>query len=160
MEAGTNQNTKYYQLRAFLKDVVAKQNLPDNPGAMLSKDIPFNERIYEAFVQSTGDTQKRTRHNICADFFDWALDTYCSDEDDEGVLLLLPGYRNPLRTVLKGYLDQLPTIRRSESNKPPLPMDSIVRARKHLIPSEIKSFRDLHQLHCLQVFGLIYEKVN
>ncbi|WP_230715362.1 VPA1269 family protein [Marinobacter shengliensis] len=148
VEAGTNQNTKYYQLRAFLKDVVAKQNLPDNPGAMLSKDIPFNERIYEAFVQSTGDTQKRTRHNICADFFDWALDTYCSDEDDEGVLLLLPGYRNPLRTVLKGYLDQLPTIRRSESNKPPLPMDSIVRARKHLIPSEIKSFRDLHQLHC------------
>ncbi|PPK49318.1 hypothetical protein BY454_1645, partial [Marinobacter persicus] len=31
----------------------------------------------------------------------------------------------------------------SESDKPPLPMDAIVRAKQHLIPLEATSFRDL-----------------
>ena len=72
---------------------------------------------------------------------------YCSDEDENGELIVLPGYRNPLRTVLKGLLDQLPSYKRSESDKPPLPMEAIVRAKQHLIPLEATSFRDLYQLH-------------
>ncbi len=75
------------------------------------------------------------------------METYCSDEDDNGELIVLPGYRNPLRTVLKGLLDQLPSYKRSESDKPPLPMDAIVRAKQHLIPLKATSFRDLYQLH-------------
>jgi len=147
VEAGTNQTSKYSNLRAFLRDYVAAQKLIDDPGAMLSRDLPFNERVYEAFVHATGDTVKKVRHNICADFLDWVLENYCADEDDEGELIVLPGFRNPLRTVLKGLLDQLPNARRSESNKPPLPMDAILRAKKQLIPLEAISFRDLYQLH-------------
>jgi len=147
VDSCTGQSAKYTHLRAFLKDYVATQKLIDDPGVILSKSIPFNETAYETFVHATGDTQKRNRHNVCADFFDWVLDSYCSDEDDEGLLIALPGYRNPLRTVLKGLLDQLPSYRRSESNKPPLPMDAILRAKKHLIPQSAISFRDLYQLH-------------
>ena len=147
VDAGTNQTTKFYQLRAFLKEYVSTQKLIDDPGAMLSRDIPFNERVYESFIHATGDTVKKQRHNICVDFFDWILEKYCSDEDDEGELIVLAGYRNPLRTVLKGLLDQLPSIRRSESNKPALPMDAILRAKSHLIPPEATSFSDLYQLH-------------
>ncbi|WP_289008798.1 VPA1269 family protein [uncultured Marinobacter sp.] len=147
VEAGTNQNSKYSHLKAFLKDYVAELDLVDDPGALLSRDISFNERIYEAFVHATGESQKKPRHNVCSAFFEWILETYCSDEDDEGELIVLPGYRNPLRTVLKGLLDQLPSPRRSESSKPPLPMDAILRAKQHLIPPEATSFRDLYRLH-------------
>lgn len=147
LEAGTNQNNKFYTLRAFLAEYVSTQRLIDDPGTLLSKDIPFNDRAYEAFVHATGDTQKRSRHNICVDFLDWVLGEYCSDEDDEGELITFPGFRNPLRTVLKGLLDQLPAYRRSESNKPALPMDAIMRAKSHLIPASAQSFRDLFQLH-------------
>lgn len=147
VEAGDNQSHKYAHLRAFLKDYVATQSLVDDPGAMLSRDIPFNATTYEAFVHATGETQKKLRHRICTEFFDWVLDNYCSDENDEGELLVLPGYRNPLRAVLKGLLDQLPSQRRSESNKPALPMEAILRAKSHLIPEEAASFRDLYLLH-------------
>ncbi|WP_328188067.1 VPA1269 family protein [Marinobacter sp. OP 3.4] len=107
--SGVNQNAKYTHLRGFLKDYVATQKLIDDPGVMLSRDIPFNDRVYEAFVHATGETQKKARHKICSNFFEWVLETYCSDEDDDGELAVLPGYRNPLRTVLKGLLDQLPS---------------------------------------------------
>jgi hypothetical protein len=147
VDAGTNQTAKYSHLKAFLRIYVAAQKLVDDPGAMLSRDILFNERVYEAFVYSTGDTQKRNRHNLCVDFLDWVLENYCADEDDEGELIVLPGFRNPLRTVLKGLLDQLPSVRRSESNKPALPLDAILQAKEHLIPPETTSFRDLYSLH-------------
>ncbi|MFB2762787.1 gamma-mobile-trio integrase GmtZ [Marinobacter shengliensis] len=147
VKAGTNQVSKQSHLRAFLRDVVAKQHLVDDPGAVLSKALPFDDRTYEAFVHATGDQIKTVRHNICANFFDWVLETYCSEEDDDGELITLRGYRNVLRTVLKGLLDQLPKYRRSESNKPALPMDAIARIKKHLIPAEAQSFRDLYQLH-------------
>ncbi|SFE62128.1 Phage-integrase repeat unit [Marinobacter sp. DSM 26671] len=147
VEAGTNQAAKYSHLRAFLRVYVAGQKLIDDPGAMLSRDIPFNESAYEAFVHATGDTVKKPRHNICADFLEWVLKNYCADVDDEGELIFLPGFRNPLRTVLKGLLDQFPSYRRSESNKPPLPLDAILRAKGHLIPPDATSFRDLYSLH-------------
>ena len=147
VEAGTGQSNKYSHLRAFLRFYVDKLGLVDDPGAMLSRDIPFDERAYENFINVTADTVKKPRHNACSAFFEWILETYCSDEDENGELIVLPGYRNPLRTVLKGLLDQLPSYKRSESDKPPLPMDAIVRAKQHLIPLEATSFRDLYQLH-------------
>ncbi|WP_370258780.1 gamma-mobile-trio integrase GmtZ [Marinobacter nauticus] len=147
VEAGTGQSAKYSHLRAFLRYYVAKLGLVDDPGAMLSRDIPFNERAYENFINATGDTVKKPRHNTCSAFFEWILEAYCSDEDDNGELIVLPGYRNPLRTVLKGLLDQLPSYRRSESNKPALPMNAILRAKQHLVPPEATSFRELYRLH-------------
>ena len=147
VEAGTGQSNKYSHLRALLRFYVDKLGLVDDPGAMLSRDIPFDERAYENFINVTADTVKKPRHNACSAFFEWILETYCSDEDENGELIVLPGYRNPLRTVLKGLLDQLPSYKRSESDKPPLPMDAIVRAKQHLIPLEATSFRDLYQLH-------------
>ncbi|MBQ0746748.1 MAG: integrase, partial [Marinobacter sp.] len=144
---GTNQTSKTSHLRGFLQSIVANLNLPDHPGVLLSKDMPFPQKAYEGFVYATGDSQQRPRHNICASFLDWILETYCSDEDDEGMFFPFPGYRNPLRTILKGYLDHLPTYRLSESNKPPLPMESILRAKHHLIPGEAETFRDFYMLH-------------
>ena len=147
IDGGTNQNTKFYTLRVFLAEYVSTQKLIDDPGTLISKSVAFNDRAYEAFVHATGDSVKRTRHNICVDFLDWVLDEYCSDEDDEGELIALPGFRNPLRKLLKGLLDQLPLNRRSESDKPALPMDAIMRAKSHLIPANASSFRNLFQLH-------------
>ena len=144
---GTNQTAKFSHLKALLKEYVSKQKLIDDAGAMLSKDIPFKEQIYMDFVHATGETMKKLRHNICTNFFDWLLYEYCSEEDDDGELVVLPGYRNPLRTVLRGLLDQLPSNRPTESNKPPLPMDIIVRGRNILIPAGTKMFREIYQLH-------------
>lgn len=144
---GVNQVSKLSNLKSFIRDVVAPCSLVDDPGALLSKDIPFPQNEYVEFVKSTGETLKRSRHNICVGFLDWVMDEYCSDEDDEGILTPLPGYRNPLKTVLKGLFDQLPTARPSESVKPVLPMSVILRGRTHLIPSEAKTFKDLYQLH-------------
>ncbi|WP_086480468.1 gamma-mobile-trio integrase GmtZ [Oceanospirillum sanctuarii] len=147
IEEGTNQSSKTMHLKAFLRDFVAKQQLIDDPGALLSRDIPFLEQAYIDFVHATGDTVKKARYNICVDFYDWVQENYCSDEDEDGELVALPGFRNPLRTVLKGFLDQLPSARRSESNKPVLPMSAILRAKQHLIPPDATSFRDLYSLH-------------
>ena len=147
VEEGVNQTSKLSNLKSFIRDVVAQVGLIDDPGSLLSNDIAFPNNEYIEFVNSTGDTQKRGRHNICVSFFDWVMDEYCSDEDDEGVLTPLPGYRNPLKTILKGLLDQLPTARPSESVKPALPISVILRGRSHLIPSEAKTFKDLYQLH-------------
>ena len=147
VEEGTNQTAKRRNLLAFIRDVAVRQDLPDQPGMLLSKDIPFPERAYEAFVYATGETQQRSRHNICVNFFDWLLENYCSDEDDDGVLTPMLGFRNPLRTLLKGFLEQLPIARPSESNKPVLPMRSILKAKNHLIPFDAKTFSDLYLLH-------------
>ncbi len=147
VDEGVNQASKLSNLRCFVCELVSEQNLHDEPGALLSKTIPFPQNEYVEFVNSTGETQKRQRHNICVGFLDWVMDEYCSDEDDEGVLTPLSGYRNPLKTILKGLLDQLPTARPSESVKPVLPMSVILRGRAHLIPPEAKTFKDLYQLH-------------
>ena len=93
VEAGTGQSNKYSHLRAFLRFYVDKLGLVDDPGAMLSRDIPFDERAYENFINVTADTVKKPRHNACSAFFEWILETYCSDEDDNGELIVLPGYR-------------------------------------------------------------------
>ena len=147
IEYGTNQGAKLSHLKALLKEYVSKQELIDDPGAMLSRAVPLNQKAYVDFVHATGDTQKKIRHNISTNFFDWVLGEYCSEEDDGGELVVLPGYRNPSRTVLKGLLDQLPSNRPTESNKPPLPIEIIVRGRNHLIPAETTTFRELYQLH-------------
>ncbi len=147
IEEGTNQVAKTSHLKSFLRDFVTKQKLIDDPGALLVRDITFQEQAYIDFVHATGDTTKRNRHSICLDFYDWVLENYCSDEDENGEFVPLPGFRNPLRTVLKGFLDQLPSVRRSESNKPVLPMSAILRAKQHLIPASASSFRDLYSLH-------------
>tara|TARA_R110001592_G_scaffold319321_1_gene596866 strand:- start:16160 stop:19399 length:3240 start_codon:yes stop_codon:yes gene_type:complete len=147
VEGGVNQVSKLSNLKNFIGAVVAPAGLRDEPGVLLSKDIPFPQNEYVEFVYSTGETQKRARHNICVGFLDWVMDEYCSDEDDEGVLTPLPDYRNPLKTILKGLLDQLPTARPSESVKPVLPMNVILRGRTHLIPSEAKTLKDLYKLH-------------
>ena len=147
IEEGVNQVSKLSNLRYFVRDVVESAGIGDEPGALLSKDIPFPQREYIEFINSTGETQKRSRHNICVSFLDWVMNEYCSDEDDGGFLTPLPGYRNPLKTILKGLLDQLPISRPSESVKPVLPLKVILRSRAHLIPPESKTFNDLYQLH-------------
>ena len=147
VDSGVNQANKLSNLKNFIRCVIEPSSLVDEPGALLSKDIPFPQNEYVEFVNSTGETTKRSRHNICVGFLDWVMDEYCSDEDEEGVLTPLPGYRNPLKTILKGLLDQLPTARPSESVKPVLPMGAILRGRTHLIPPEAKTFKDLYQLH-------------
>tara|TARA_R110001592_G_scaffold341474_1_gene630557 strand:+ start:29191 stop:33345 length:4155 start_codon:yes stop_codon:yes gene_type:complete len=147
VDVGVNQVSKLSHLKIFIRDVIETTSLADQPGALVSKDIPFPQKEYIEFINSTGETQKRSRHNICVNFLDWVIDEYCSDEDDEGLLTPLPGYRNPLKTILKGLLDQLPISRPSESVKPVLQIKLILRCQTHLIPSEAKTFGDLYQLH-------------
>ena len=76
VEAGTGQSNKYSHLRALLRFYVDKLGLVDDPGAMLSRDIPFNERAYENFINATADTVKKSRHNACSAFFEWILENF------------------------------------------------------------------------------------
>jgi hypothetical protein len=142
IEGGVNQTTKTSNLFFLLDDLFRKGNIPDGP-AILHRDTGFNARKYEDFVRNTGDTQKRSRHHVCVLFMDFMLKEYCSDEDDDGEQHVMAGYRNPLKTLMNGFLDQLPSPKPSESTKPVLPMKVIVRAKEYLIPPEAKSLSDI-----------------
>ncbi|WLQ16821.1 VPA1269 family protein [Hahella aquimaris] len=142
-----SQSTKITHLRAFLTEVVVPSNFTKSPSDLLNIDFPFPKKIYEAYVNNTGPTGKKVRHNICLYFFDWLLDHYCSEENVYGERIRLPGFRNPLVTLMGHLAELIQHCRPSESVKPVLPMSVIVRARNCLIPNGCHYFSDLFGLH-------------
>ncbi|HKM38050.1 MAG TPA: VPA1269 family protein [Thiopseudomonas sp.] len=142
-----SQTTRVSNIRALLNEVVIPVKMTAWPGELLNVNTPFPRKKYEDFVNNISESGKLARHNFCIDFFDWLLDRYCSEESDDGELVRLPDYRNPLVTLMSQLSSQLERYRPNESVKPVLPISIIVRARKHLIPHGSNFFSDLAALH-------------
>ncbi|SDG80748.1 Phage integrase family protein [Pseudomonas benzenivorans] len=143
--------TKKSALRVFLGGFVQAQGLPDDGRYLLLRTNPFNVGAYQQFIEAQAESLKRPYHSSIKAFFGWLLDEYCTDLDaDERIAL--PGYRNPFETVLAGFDDSLQAYRPSQSTKPPLGYEYILRARNYLVPNGEKvlqtrpSLRDLPHL--------------
>ena len=147
VEGGRGQASKVSHLRTFLSEVVIPSGSVDWPGTLLHTDTVFPKTAFEAYINATGDTQKKPRFNACLYFLDWILEEYCSEENDNGELERLPGYRNPIAMVMGHLAEQFQPYRPSESTKPVLPLTVIDRAKKHLIPPECTTFSELSGLH-------------
>ncbi len=116
------------------------------PSQLLHIDYKFNSSVYQSFVMSQSESQQRIHHHIMIDFFDWLLDEYCTDYNGEEYALL-SGFRNPIRTILKGLDAFLKPRKPSESTKPVLPFTYIEKSRLFLFPHSASSFRGSVHLH-------------
>ncbi|MBL4898655.1 MAG: integrase [Colwellia sp.] len=136
---------KQTALSKFMDSFIIPNGYADIPSSLLHKDTDFNVNSYKGMIDDTTETQKRSTHNTLIDFFDYILKTYCSSEED-GELIRLLGFRNPLKRFLSGLVDSLPTTKLYQSNKPPLPLQYILRCRKYLFPTAAKSLSDVMHL--------------
>ena len=155
LEGETALPSKEATLTTFLTDLVLKNGLPDYPPILLHKDTNFDENAYKQYILNSAESLKRPRHRHLIAFFDWVLNEYCSEEYD-GEIVRLNGYRNPLKTLLSGFVDELPTNRHSQSVKPPLGIEYVERARRWLIPEGAKTLSDLPHLR-QQLFNGSYD---
>ena len=132
------------------------QNLPDDSKYLLFRANSFNAVAYQQFIEAKPESLKRPYHRAVMMFFGWLLDKYCTDADaDERIVL--PEYRNPFETVLAGFADSLQVYRPSQSTKPPLGYEYILRARNFLVPNGeqvLQTQPSLKDLPHLQAFSV------
>jgi len=134
LKTQTNISTKKSAIRVFLGGFNQVQGLPDEPTHLLLRANPFPTEAYQQFIEAQAESQKRPYHAAITAFFGWLLDEHCTDADaDERIVLA--EYRNPFQTVLAGFADGLQAYRPSQSTKPPLGYEYILRARKFLVPN-------------------------
>ncbi|MFZ5457785.1 VPA1269 family protein [Stutzerimonas stutzeri] len=134
LETQTGIPGKRSGVKAFLAGFYQAQNLPDDSKYLLFRANSFNAVAYQQFIEAKPESLKRPYHRAVMMFFGWLLDKYCTDADaDERIVL--PEYRNPFETVLAGFADSLQVYRPSQSTKPPLGYEYILRARNFLVPN-------------------------
>lgn len=116
------------------------------PSQLLHIDNGFEADRYRSFIVSQKGSRQRSFHTIMIDFFDWVINEYCTmDNGEERVVL--PGFRNPIRTLLNHLDASLNHRKLTESNKPVLPFSYIEKARRFLFPDPLSNFGDLSHLH-------------
>ncbi|RRV00173.1 integrase [Stutzerimonas xanthomarina] len=121
-------------IKSFLASFYQAHGLPDDPKHLLLRANGFNAEAYQQFIEAQAESLQRPYHSAITVFYGWLLDEYCTDADaDERIVL--PEYRNPFETVLAGYADSLQSYRPSQSTKPPLGYEYILRARNFLVPN-------------------------
>lgn len=134
LKSKTGITAKKAAIKSFLGGFCQAQGLPDDAKSLLLRSNPFNIEAYQQFIEAQAESLKRPYHGAIKAFFSWLLDEYCTDVDaDERIVL--PEYRNPFETVLAGFADSLRTYRPSQSTKPPLGYEYILRARNYLVPN-------------------------
>lgn len=116
------------------------------PSQMLHRDYQFDVLRYEALVSDQASTSQLRFHNIMVLFFDWIIDNYCTDKD-EYEELVLPGYRNPLKTLMGNLKMGLPKRVPTESVRPVLPLSIVDTARMYLFGSQFNGFKSAKHLH-------------
>ncbi len=132
----TNHAKKISVINALLIRYFRPLGLPDDSRYLLFRTNQFNAEVYQQFIESQAETQKKSAHVIVSSFFKWVLNKYCTDTDfDTGESIVLPGCRNPFETVLAAYAESLQFTRPSQSTKPPLGYEYILRAREYLVPN-------------------------
>jgi len=159
VDNGLSQDRKMNHGYHFLNEVIIGTGLGDQPGACLHKSNNFPQEVYTDFINSKSATQKRSCHNLYIALMEYILLVECSEEDDDsGEVIRLEGYRNPLITILKSLLDELPYSRPDQSVKPVLPMSIIDRARNYLFPNEAKSLSDTK--HLPELFSACWVEID
>ncbi|HDQ4550063.1 gamma-mobile-trio integrase GmtZ [Pseudomonas aeruginosa] len=134
LKSQTNITGKKSAIKAFLGGFYQFQRLPDEPRHLLLRATSFPTEAYQQFIEAQAESLKRPYHVAITAFFGWLLDEHCTDADaDERIVLA--EYRNPFQTVLAGFADGLQAYRSSESTKPPLGYEYILRARNFLVPN-------------------------
>lgn len=121
-------------LRFYLGGYVKSLDLPDDSLYVLLRCNTFDVSFYSSLISALPPASKQAYHGALVTFFEWLLDKYCTDEDgDERVVL--PEFRNPLLTGMAEYFDGLERLRPSQSVKPVLGYEYILRARNYLVPN-------------------------
>jgi hypothetical protein len=134
LKSQTNIQGKRSAIRMFLSGFYQVQELPDEPVHLLLRANPFPIEAYQQFIEAQAESLKRPYHSAITAFFGWLLDEHCTDADaDERIVLA--EFRNPLQTVLAGFADTLQAYRPSQSTKPPLGYEYILRARNFIVPN-------------------------
>ncbi len=134
LDTQTNIQSKTSAIRFFLSGFYQIQELPDEPLHLLLRANPFPTEAYQQFIEAQAESLKKPYHSAITAFFGWLLDEHCTDADaDERIVLA--EFRNPFRTVLAGFADSLQAYRPSQSSKPPLGYEYILRARNFLVPN-------------------------
>ncbi len=125
---------KRQSLKILINGLFAPLNLPDDTRYLLIRENPFDAEAYRTLIECQTESSRARVHRSILYFFRWALIKYCADED-ANELIILPGCRNPFETVLSGYQENLINIRPSQTTKPPLGYEYILRARNYLVPN-------------------------
>jgi len=134
-----NIDAKQSSVRFFVENF----KVPERPELLLAKDYVFKKREYESLLQSQVPSRRRRIHTSLVSFFDWILETKCSDEDD-GELVVLEGFKNPFRKGFKIFTGVEPNgSYLGQSNKPVLSMKYIKQARLYLFPMGARNFLDV-----------------
>jgi hypothetical protein len=134
MKTQTSIANKRASIKILLNGYINPLKLPDNSKYLLLRTSPFNSAVYTQLIESQAPSSKQTTHSSLEGFFQWLLDADCTDEDNDE-RIVLQEYRNPLSTILAGYSDILQRDRPSQSTKPPLGYEYILRARNFLVPN-------------------------
>lgn len=148
----TGITTKRASIRTLLNGYVRPLGIPDDSKYLLLRTNQFNVFVYQQMIEGQVESVKKKLHYSITTFFDWLLDADCTDEDN-GERIVLKEFRNPFRTALAGYADSLSSYRASQSTKPPLGYEYILRARNFLVPNGEAAMlvrptlRDLPHLH-------------
>ncbi|HDV6135631.1 TPA: VPA1269 family protein, partial [Pseudomonas aeruginosa] len=134
LKTQTNITAKKSAIKAFLGGFYQVQRLTDEPRHLLLRANPFPTEAYQQFIEAQAESLKRPYHAAITAFFGWLLDEHCTDVDaDERIVLA--EFRNPFHTLLAGFADSLQAYRPSQSTKPPLGYEYILRARNFLVPN-------------------------
>ncbi|ASI89633.1 gamma-mobile-trio integrase GmtZ [Vibrio mediterranei] len=136
-----------YSLNKFYIEYFKAEKAPRIPSQMLHKDYKFNVIRYKSFIYGLVGYQQQRYHNMLSNFFDFILEEYCTDQTDDGDSFILPGFRNPLKTILKEFGSDLTRYRPDESVKPALPFSYIEKAKSFMFPDLSGNFSDLKHLH-------------
>ncbi|WP_413113192.1 VPA1269 family protein [Thaumasiovibrio sp. DFM-14] len=140
-------STLDYSLNKFYIDYFKSEKPPEVPSQVLHKDYDFNVIRYRSFIYGLLNYQQQRYHNMISSFFDFILEEYCTDQTDDGDSFILPGFRNPLKTILKEFGGGLTRYRPDESVKPALPFVYIEKAKSFMFPDMNSNFSDFKHLH-------------
>jgi len=139
LENETNLQNKTLAMKSLLGGYFAPNGLPDDTRHVLLRANNFDAEAYQQFITNLAESTRLKTHRATAAFFRWALDRYCTDEHaDERIIV--PGCRNPFDTVLAGFSDSLQYSKPSQSTKPPLGYEYILRSREFLVPNGDRVF--------------------
>jgi hypothetical protein len=145
---------KTSSLRDFIKQYCKPLNLPDDPFYPLSRKNEFSKETYCRFINTQAGSLKSSTHSSVVKFYDYLLNKCCSSDGPNGDVLRA-GFRNPFMDAFSDILDTLAHNRPSQSTKPPLGYEYIIRALEFLVPNGDQSMQtqpNLGQLLHLQSF--------
>ncbi|MFY7865611.1 gamma-mobile-trio integrase GmtZ [Roseateles sp.] len=122
-------------INAFIEIYLTQAGVPNTPAEFLRRGAVLPD--FAVLGCGPGSmTGRTTRNNYLYEFFEWVLLRNCSEEADDGELIVSPAFRNPLSRAQK----QSGSLRHSQSVRSALPYGYIHVLRRML--AQGPNFRD------------------